>query len=50
MSHAEQAKSPTGLTDEQWQIPRKLLPTSSASGCAGPGRLGSGGWLARGKS
>jgi hypothetical protein len=41
MSHAEQAKSPTGLTDERWQVPRKLLPQPSRRGA--PRTVGSGG-------
>jgi putative transposase len=32
MSHAEQANYPTDLTDEQWQILRKLLPQPSRRG------------------
>jgi putative transposase len=32
MSHAEQANYPTDLTDEQWQIFRKLLPQASRRG------------------
>lgn len=32
MSHTEQAKYPTDLTDEQWQILRKLLPRPSHRG------------------
>jgi putative transposase len=32
MSHAEQANYPTDLTDEQWQILRKLLPRPSRRG------------------
>ena len=32
MSHTELAKYPTDLTDEQWQILRKLLPQSSRRG------------------
>jgi len=32
MSHAEQANYPTDLTDEQWQILRKLLPQPSSRG------------------
>jgi putative transposase len=32
MSHAELTKYPTDLTDEQWQILRKLLPPPSRRG------------------
>ena len=32
MSHAEQSKYPTDLTDKQWQILRKLLPQASRRG------------------
>jgi putative transposase len=32
MSHAEQAKYPTDLSDKQWQILRKLLPQASRRG------------------
>ena len=32
MSHTERAKYPTDLTDEQWQILRKLLPQPSRRG------------------
>ena len=32
MSHTEQANYPTDLTDEQWQILRKLLPQASSRG------------------
>jgi putative transposase len=32
MSHTEQANYPTDLTDEQWQILRKLLPRPSGRG------------------
>ena len=32
MSHTERAKYPTDLTDQQWQILRKLLPQPSLRG------------------